>query len=146
MSIRSYLEGSLGVWVGHYLHHDPDGNLVERVESRQELRLEGDDWFERIVYHPGTDREQVNDFRGVLRGDDLDLGMEGFTGHALLLDETRLYFTGTYASGVRIDELVTIPDPDTKVRVWQRFEGSRLIGLSLIRETRAHDLVAEEWR
>lgn len=146
MNIREYLEGSLGVWKGFYLHHDAEGALVERVESRQELRLEGDDWFERIVYHPGTDREQVHDFRGVLRGDDLDLGMEGFTGNAVMIDDTRLYFSGVYDSGLRIDELVTIPDPDTKVRIWQRFDDARLVGMSLIQETRAHDLQPEEWR
>lgn len=148
MTIREYLQQTLGVWDGVYLHLSPDGEVTERYDSRQELRLEGDDWYERIVYHAGTPAETVNDFRGRLDpAGQLDLGMAGFTGRAVLLDRRTLFFTGEWEdTGIRVNELVTLAGENRKLRLWQRFRGDDLVGASIIRETRRIGAVPAVWR
>ncbi|MFV2019977.1 hypothetical protein [Micromonospora sp. LOL_023] len=148
VSMREYLERSLGVWDGTYTHLSPTGEVIETFDSRQELRLDGPLWYERLVHRPGTAQERISDFRGRLADDGtLDLGMAGFTGTATVLDDRALFFTGHWQeTGVRVDELVTMVTSDEKLRLWQRFEGDTLIGISVIRETRRADGVPADWR
>jgi len=147
MTLRDFLSQTLGVWDGIYTHLSPDGEVVERFPSRQELRLDGTRWYERIVYRPGSAEESVNDFRGELDASgQLQLGMAGFTGRAVLIDHRTLFFTGEWhESGIRVNELVTLTGEHAKVRLWQRFHGSELVGCSIIRETRRVGTVPAQW-
>lgn len=147
MTLRDFLSQTLGVWDGIYTHLSPDGEVVERFPSRQELRLDGTRWYERIVYRPGSAEESVNDFRGELDASgQLQLGMAGFTGRAVLIDHRTLFFTGEWhESGIRVNELVALTGEHAKVRLWQRFHGSELVGCSIIRETRRVGAVPAQW-
>ncbi|MFD1824064.1 MULTISPECIES: hypothetical protein [Mumia] len=51
MTINDILrEKVAGVWAGTYTVLQPDGTVLERFDSRQEGRMEGTAWTERVTY------------------------------------------------------------------------------------------------
>ena len=147
--VRDFLLSVCGVWLGQYTHLTVDGAVQETFASRHELRLIDGRWYERVVYRPGEPREEVHDFRGAFQNDGtLRLDAPGFQGVARLVEENRLYFGFRWDSrpGERVSELVSVPSPDRKVRVWQKFVDGKLSGLNLITEVRSPDLEPVEWR
>lgn len=51
MTMKERLSSIAGVWEGTYTHLTPDGAVLDHYASRQETRLEGDHWYERIIYN-----------------------------------------------------------------------------------------------
>jgi len=141
--LRERLAGWAGVWEGSYEHRDASGTLLDRHASRQETRLEGDLWFERIIYRWGADEnstaiEEVLDFRASFDGDQLCFDDPSFEGQAILVDERIVVFPYRWKGqpGLEIVETIVFPTPDRRTRVWQSFKDGKLERVTLIQEER----------
>lgn len=146
-SIRPLLESLLGVWEGTYTHLTPSGEVIERLQSRQELRLIGDAWYERIIYKREGQEPEVRDFRGRFEGDDLVIDDPDFHGEATLLEDNVLVFPYHWKSRpeVRILETVMLPTSKTKVRTWQTFDSGELSRVTLIQEEFLPEAQPDTW-
>lgn len=146
--LRDVLAAVLGVWEGSYTHLTPAGGVVERTASRQETRIEGDTWYERIVYRPADDDRVVLDFRGRLTPDGgLVIEDARFEGHSRLVGDRYLLFPYRWKDepGVEVVELVTLATEDYRTRLWQRFRCGRLDRVTVIEEHRCPGARAEVW-
>ena len=146
-TLRSVLETTLGVWEGSYLHLAPDGTVMERFPSRQEVRLEEGRWYERVIYLRDGQQPQVLDFRGRFEGDALVIDDPDFHGEATLIGDNLFVFPYHWKSrpSERTVETVSLPAPGTKVRLWQRFEDGELTRVTVIQERLLPGDVPEPW-
>lgn len=145
MALRDHLSCMLGVWVGEYVHIRPGGGVLDRQESRQEARLEGDRWFERVVYRwPGED---VHDFRGRLEGGDLVLDDPDFHGETFFVDDGLFVFPYHWKDRPeeRIVETIVFAGEQRRSRVWQTIEDEQLTRVTAIAETYAPDEEPARW-
>lgn len=128
-TLRSVLSGLAGVWEGTYTHLRSDGSLIEVLASRQETRLEGDTWYERIRYRAGG------------RSD------EAIEGRSILIDDEHILFPYQWRDqpGAHVVELITLLGPDHRTRLWQRFSDNLLERLTVITEQRRPDQAPEVW-
>lgn len=147
-TLRETLTSLLGVWEGTYTHLGSDGTPDETFASRQETRLEGDDWFERLIYRRPDSDPEVLDFRARFDGehsvvfDDPD-----FEGIARLVSDRHLLFPYRWKSqpNVELVELITLVSDDYRTRQWQRFTSGKLDRLTVIEERRISDALPDIW-
>ncbi len=147
MGLRALLRAQVGVWQGTYVHLSPAGDVVDRFPSRQELRLDGDRWYERVVYRkPGGD--EVHDFRGRFDGDRLVIDDPDFHGEATLIADDLFLFPYRWKSrpDQRFLETVSFPAQGRKVRLWQRFDGGELAAVTVIEEAFDPGAQPERWQ
>lgn len=147
-TLRDALTAIVGVWEGTYSHLEPDGRRIETFPSRQETRLDGDRWYERIIYRRDGREPEVLDFRGVLHGDD-DMVMQdvAFEGRSRLVAGRYLLFPYRWTAepDVEIVELITFVSDDYRTRLWQRYRSGRLDRITVIEEHRRPGETAEVW-
>ncbi|MGW5158193.1 DUF3598 family protein [Nonomuraea wenchangensis] len=146
MSIADILRDMSGVWEGTYTVLDATGALVERFPSRQEGRMEGTDWTEKVVYLRAGQEPAVRHYRAVVDGDAVefvDTEMWGTTSRA---GEQAIVFTfgWNHRPQERIVEM-SMPQGDYRTRLWQHFEGGSLTRLTLIEERRVPGAEPERW-
>jgi hypothetical protein len=141
MTLKDRLSHIAGVWLGTYTHLTPDGKLLDQYASRQECRLEGDKWYERIVYHVGTSQEQTLDFRARFDGDELIFDDAQFHGESIRVNEEVSIFDYYWKDRphIRIVETIVFSRHDRKSRVWQTFEHGQLTKVTIIDERRSED-------
>jgi hypothetical protein len=141
MALREHLTRMLGVWRGEYVHMRPDGEVMDRHESRQEARLEGDRWYERVVYRWPDGREEVHDFRGRLEGNDLILDDPDFHGETFVVVDGLFVFPYHWKDrpDQRIVETIVFAGEQRRSRVWQTIEDGQLARVTAITETFAPD-------
>ncbi|MEV0973524.1 DUF3598 family protein [Microtetraspora glauca] len=147
-SLRERLSSVTGVWEGTYTHLTPGGTLLETYGSRQETRLEGDRWYERVVYLREGAEPEVLDFRARFESeDDLVFGSTDFEGRARLVDGRFLLFPYRWSAepGVEVVELITFADEDYRSRLWKRFRDRRLEQITVVEEHRVHGGIPEVW-
>ena len=95
--LKERLTRVVGVWEGTYTAVTPAGDLIERYRSRQETRLDGDVWRERITYLREGQEPEVHDFTGrfqdgmLLFEDDDISGDTYFVGDDILVLPGRLF-------------------------------------------------------
>ncbi|SEF68944.1 protein of unknown function [Thermomonospora echinospora] len=147
-SLRERLGSVTGVWEGVYTHLTPAGAVLETYGSRQETRLEGDHWYERIIYRRPETEPQMLDFRARFDSDDdLVFGSADFQGRARLVDGRFLLFTYRWTAepGVEVVELITFARDDYKSRLWKTFRDGRLEQVTVVEEHRVPGGVPEVW-
>ena len=81
--LQDRLARVVGVWEGTYTSVTPTGELIERYRSRQETRLDGDVWRERITYLRDGEEPEVHDFVGRFRDGVLVFEDDDISGDAL---------------------------------------------------------------
>lgn len=149
-TLRSVLVGQLGVWAGEYRHLDPSGAAIETFSSRQETRLEGDLWFERLSYtRPGGDAPEVLDFRASFEGEDrVVFDDPAFEGHSRLVSERHLLFPYRWKAQpeVEVVELITLVSENYRTRLWQQFTRGVLDRVTVIEERRVLGAEPAVWR
>lgn len=147
-SLREVLTSLTGVWEGTYTHLAPDGGVLERFASRQETRLDGDRWFERIIYLRDGHSPEVLDFRARFEGDD-DVVFDdaAFEGRSRLVSDRHLLFPYRWKGqpDVELVELITLVDDDYRTRLWERFTSGALDRLTVIEERRVRGGEPEVW-
>ncbi len=141
------LAGIAGVWEGTYTHLQPSGELIERFGSRQETRLRGTDWFERIVYSREGHEPEVIDFRARITGDTVTFDDPDFHGVSYLVEGRITVFPYHWKSnpGREIVEIITLATDDYRTRLWQTFDAGVLTRITVIEEHRRRSDVPAEW-
>lgn len=136
--LRDVLNSITGVWDGTYSHFQPDGTLIEKYGSHQETRLDGNDWFERIVYKRTGEPEETIDFRATLNGENLLFEDANFLGKTILATPQMFLFPYTWKDkpNLKILELIYLVNENYRTRHWQHFESDLLVKTTLIVETR----------
>jgi hypothetical protein len=153
MTLKERLSQITGVWVGTYTHLTPSGDRLDQYESRQETRLEGDAWFERIIYRwPAADgapgREQRFDFRAAFNAEgEMIFDDPNFHGETFLVNDNVLLFPYHWKNqpaGNHVVETIVFSRERHKSRVWQSFENGELARVTVIVE-RKTDEQPEIW-
>lgn len=139
-----------GVWEGTYTHLHPNGELMERFASRQETRLRGTAWYERIIYRRNGQEPEVLDFRAII-----DSGTEPrvtfdddhFHGVSYLVEGRLTVFPyyWKHRTDQEIVEIIVLQTEDYRTRLWQTFENDRLVRLTVIEEERRRGQTPDEW-
>lgn len=145
--LRDMLNSISGVWDGTYSHFKPDGTLIEKYACHQETRMDGDDWYERIVYKREGQPEEVLDFRAQLVGENLLFEDANFLGKTIMATPTIFLFPYTWKDkpNLKILELVYLVNENYRTRHWQHFENDRLIKTTMIEETRTPNGTVAIW-
>lgn len=146
MTIAQILREMSGVWEGTYTVLDPDGSLIERFASRQEGRMEGTDWTEKVVYLREGSEPEARHYRAVVDGDDVRFVDDEMWGTTLRAGAQAILFTFGWDTrpGERIVEM-SMPDGDYRTRLWQHFENDVLSRLTMIEERRLPGVEPERW-
>jgi hypothetical protein len=147
-TLRDVLTAVTGVWEGTYTHLTPAGGLIESFASRQETRLEGGDWYERVIYRPSTPEAEILDFRGRFTPDgDMVMADSSFEGRSMLVGDRYLLFPYRWLSHPSVDivELIVLATSEYRTRVWQRFNGGRLDRVTVIEEQFRPDQTPAVW-
>ncbi|MBI3949678.1 MAG: DUF3598 family protein [Acidobacteria bacterium] len=138
MTLKERLFQITGVWEGTYTHLSPSGHVLDHYASRQETRLEGDRWYERIIYRWPDGRQQTLDFRAGFVGDHLRFDDPDFSGETVIVNEDILVFPYYWKDwpNVHIVETIVLASTDYRSRLWQTFENNELVKLTVIVERR----------
>jgi hypothetical protein len=145
-SIRALLSRIAGVWVGTYTKVDTQGRVLDRFASRQETRLRGDRWFERIEYTWDDGRFKRLDFRATVRDDaGLVFDVDTIEGDAIVVtpDITVFPYRWRDRPDQNIVETVALGDDDHRSRVWQAFERGDLAFVMIVHERRVAETPVE---
>ena len=143
-SFSQLLAGIAGVWEGTYTHLTPSGELIETYGSRQETRLRGTDWFERIIYSrdaPAGHEREVLDFKAQITGDTVTFDDPDFHGISYLVEGRLTVFPYHWKSNPsrEIVEIITLATDDYRTRLWQTFDDGVLTRLTVIEESRRRE-------
>lgn len=145
-SFSQLLAGIAGIWEGTYTHLKPSGELLERYGSRQETRLVGTDWFERIIYSKEGQGPEILDFRATITGDTVTFDDPNFLGVSYLVEGRLTVFPYHWKNDPtrEIVEIITLATDTYRTRLWQTFDHGVLTRLTLIEERRV-DGTPTEW-
>ena len=141
--LKERLARVVGVWEGTYTSVTPDGDIIERYRSRQETRLDGDVWRERITYFREQQEPQTYDFTGRFEGDMLLFEDDDISGDTYMVGDDILVLPYTWKSrpNEQVVETVILATPSHKARVWQVFDNGELVRVMIISE----HLVIGDW-
>ncbi len=146
--LRDVLNSVAGVWDGTYSHFALDGTLLEKYACHQETRMDGDSWFERVVYRREDQPEEVLDFRAQIVGENLLFEDDNFVGRTIPATPQMFLFPYSWKDrpNLKILELVYLVNENYRTRHWQHFENDRLVKTSMIEETRTPNGKVAIWR
>jgi hypothetical protein len=143
MTLKERLSAITGVWEGTYLHLSPVGQVLDQYASRQETRLEGDAWFERIIYRWADGREQTFDFRAAFNdAGEMIFDDPNFHGETFLVNAQVLVFPYHWKNrpaGNHVVETIVFSDDRYKSRIWQAFENGELAKVTVIVERKTDE-------
>lgn len=147
MTINDILrEKVAGVWEGTYTVLDPSGKQLDKFPSRQEGRMEGTQWTERVIYLREGQEPYEHFYHATVDGDHVDFhntNMWGVTSR--IGDEAVIFSFGWHERpNERIIEL-TRPAGDYRTRIWQHFIDGKLAKLTVIEETRVPGAEPLRW-
>ncbi len=135
-----------GVWAGTYTVLRPDGTLVEKFDSRQEGRMAGTTWTERVTYLRAGQEPYEHYYHATVEGDSVHFHNSDMWGETSRIGAEAVIFSFGWKD--RPDERiieVTRPDGDYRTRVWQHFENGELSKLTIIEERRVPGAEAVRW-
>ncbi len=144
---REILSRLAGVWQGTYVKMSLEGDVLDWFRSRQEIILEGDGLHDRVFYFKDPEKPKVLEFHGFFdQADELVIDDEKLAGHMYAPKADLLVFEYGWKDQPRvlIVETLTLRLPDRKFRLWQRYEGTTLESVTVIRERRL-DEPPERW-
>jgi len=146
MTIQELLRSMHGVWHGTYTTMAPDGTVIEHFASRQEGRMEGTDWTEKVVYIKPGDRVETRHFHAVVSGDDVSFIDDDLWGETVRAGDVAIVFTFGWKTRPqeRIVE-ISMPRGDYRTRLWEHFEDGRLVRLTVVEEHREVGREPERW-
>ena len=148
MTLKERLAQVTGVWEGTYTHLTPEGALLDQYASRQETRLKGDAWYERIIYRWPGGKEQKLDFRARFdaAGERMIFDDPDFFGQTFVIGDDVFVFPYHWKKrpGERVVETIVFSSPTYKSRVWQSFAHGALVKVTVIVERRI-DAQPEVW-
>ena len=147
-SQRELLAGVAGVWEGTYNIFDVRGRRLDSFASRQECRIDGGQWFERIVYLRQGKEPEVLDFRASFDEEgNLVFDDDRFQGRLDHVSNDILVFVYRWKDrpGEHVAETITLALPEKKTRVWQGFVDGELQTITVVRERRVPDVTPEPW-
>lgn len=146
MDIYGIFKDMAGVWDGTYTHIEPDGSLIEKYVSRQEARLIGTEWYERIVYERATGTE-VHDFRATIVDNEVRFEDDNFVGTDYQVTDNILVFPYYWKDKPdwKIVETIVMPTPDLRTRLWVHYDHDVLVKLTIIDEKRNPSRQPEVW-
>ena len=147
MTINDILrEKVAGVWEGSYTVLDPKGGLIERFPSRQEGRMEGTQWTERVTYLREGEAPYEHYYHATVDGDHVDFHNTNMWGRTSRVGEEAVIFSFGWHERPeeRIIE-VTRPEGDYRTRVWQHFTEGELSKITVIEERRVVGAEAVRW-
>ena len=141
MEKRARLARIAGVWEGTYTHLTAAGEVIDRYASRQECRLEGDHWYERIGYRWPDGRVQMLDFRAQFVGDELVFEDARLHGELFAVTDEISIFAYHWKDrpNVRIVETIVCDLARRKARLWQTFADGALVKVTIIDERRTDE-------
>lgn len=134
--LRARLSRVVGVWEGTYTSVTPTGELIERYRSRQETRIDGDEWRERITYLRDDQEPQTYNFMGRFEGEMLLFEDDDISGDTYLVGDDILVLPYRWNSrpDEQVVETVILASPTHKARVWQVFDHGELVRVTIITE------------
>ena len=134
--LKERLSRVVGVWEGTYTSVTPIGDLIERYRSRQETRIDGDEWHERITYFRKGQEPQTYYFTGQFEGEMLLFEDEDISGDTYFVGDDILVLPYTWKSRLdeQVVETVILASPTHKARVWQVFDSGELVRVTIITE------------
>lgn len=148
MTINDILrEKVAGVWQGTYTILDPrTGEVREQFASKQEGRMEGTTWTERVTYLREDQEPYEHYYHATVEGDSVSFHNSDMWGETSRVGEEAVIFS--FGWEARPDERiieVTRPDGDYRTRVWQHFVKGELDRLTVIEERRVPGAEALRW-
>jgi hypothetical protein len=147
MTINDILREKIaGVWAGTYTVLQPDGTLLERFDSRQEGRMEGTTWTERVTYLREGQEPYEHFYHATVHGDSVVFHNSNMWGETSRIGEEAIIFS--FGWNERPDERiieVSRPVGDYRTRVWQHFAKGELSKLTIIEERRVPGAEALKW-
>ena len=147
MTINTLLKEKIaGVWEGTYTVLDPSGGLIERFASKQEGRMEGTLWTERVTYLRENQEPYEHYYYAIVDGDQVDFKNSNMWGETSRIgDEAVIFSFGWHdRPQERIIE-VARPQGDYRTRIWQHFTDGTLAKLTVIEERRVPGAEAIRW-
>lgn len=146
-ALRKRIESLAGVWEGTYTLVSPSGEILDEYRSRQELRLVGDTWCERIMYLREGVEPEVYDFKAEFVDDKLAFDNPDVVGDAYLVGEDLIVLPHMWKSRPLEHNIETVwlPSADRKVRMWHVFESGSLAKIMIIAEEFRPDEKPVEW-
>ncbi len=145
---REILSRLAGVWQGTYVNMSLEGDVLDWFRSRQEILLEGDRLHDRVFYYKDPDKPKVLEFDAFFdEAGDMVIDDDKIAGHLYAPKADLLIFEYGWKDQPRemIVETLTLRLPDRKYRLWQRFDGTDLESVTVIRERRIPDETPEPW-
>jgi catechol 2,3-dioxygenase-like lactoylglutathione lyase family enzyme len=137
LTLKERMSQWTGVWEGTYRHLTPGGEVLDQYASRQETRLEGDRWYERITYRWPDGQEQTLDFRARFEGERLIFDDPHFHGESFVLDNIIVFpYYWKDRPHYRIVETIVFADHDRRSRLWQTLDNGELVKVTVIIERR----------
>ena len=142
LSLKEKLRQVTGVWLGTYTHVTPTGQVLDTFTSRQETRLEGNDWYERVTYMwPELDAIQF-DFHARFdsTGESMIFDDPNFHGELKFVNDKVYVFPYHWKAKpeTHVVETVVLASSHYKSRVWQTFENGELVKVTMITERRVN--------
>lgn len=135
--LKARLAQHLGVWEGTYTYMSPSGDLLDRHASRQEARLDGDTWHQRIVSRWDDGRERTLEFTAHIRDGELVYDDADFPGRLVAVSEDVALYLGAAVDGSsRLVETIVTHDETHQTRTWQVIENGTLTQVVAIDEHR----------
>lgn len=147
MTINDILrEKVAGVWAGTYTVIGPQGGVIERFASRQEGRMEGTQWTERVTYLREGEEPYEHYYHATVEGDVVTFHNSNMWGETSRVGDEAVIFSFGWNDrpNERIIE-VTRPEGDYRTRIWQHFLDGRLHKITLIEENRIPGEEAIKW-
>jgi hypothetical protein len=147
MTINDILrEKVAGVWEGTYTVLQPDGTQLESFPSKQEGRMEGTTWTERVTYLREGQEPFEHYYHATVEGDSVNFHNSNMWGETSRIGSEAVIFSFGWNDrpNERIIE-VTRPTGDYRTRVWQHFLDGELSKLTIIEERRVPGAEAVRW-
>ncbi len=126
-----------GVWEGQYTRLDPAGNILFTHTSKLTLKLDGHNWYQTNYYRFENGREELHNFglavfdeEGVMTFDNPRIYGRAWEG------KENIMLTWTYKDepGSKLFEMITLIEPQHRMRVWQFSRNGVFEGLMMIEE------------
>jgi hypothetical protein len=134
------LARTLGVWEGTYTRVDPEGKVLDRHRSRLTCSWLPDGTYLQVnEYTWDNGRREVIRFPATVSEGRLHFDTERILGDAREIGPTTMVLNWVYKHDPTgfLWELITLSDDfNRKSRVWQHFDGSRLVAVTVIKEER----------
>ncbi|PZM95900.1 MAG: hypothetical protein DIU79_06345 [Actinobacteria bacterium] len=147
MTINDILREKIaGVWEGTYTVLDLSGKIIERFPSKQEGRMEGTQWTERVIYLREGQEPYEHFYHATVDGDNVVFHNPDMWGETSRVGEEAIIFSFGWKArpNERIIE-VSRPEGDYRSRVWQHFIDGKLSKITVIEERRVPGAEPLRW-